>query len=220
MQLRNGKITDVSSAYIGDYCKVQTQLLANITDAKVSGGGVLTLSFLESIYQLFRHTNAELPAQNIAGFYTYIVTIYERSFTMMCQLTEKTYSPVYRPKTKKQMELFVRTLLEIDRTQEYLTCLIKEHQVKMFEYGAAMCNNKNWSGGKASLYITMLSKCLSHIYRVEHDELFYKVYEYGSGEYTDIEYFNYYFGENYYEPENTEYDEFLQTTKNYFVIPK
>lgn len=219
MQLRNGKITDVSSAYIGDYCKVQTQLLANITDAKVSGGGVLTLSFLESIYKLFRHTNAEFPAQNIAGFYTYIVTIYERSFTMMCQLTEKTYSPVYRPKTKKQMELFVRTLLEIDRTQEYLTCIIKEQQVKMFEFGAAMAN-KNWSEGKAYLYITMLSKCLSHIYRVEHDETFYKVYEYGSGEYTDIEYFDYYFGENYYEPENTEYDEFLQTTKNYFVIPK
>jgi hypothetical protein len=220
MQLRNGKITDVSSPYIRDYCKVQTQLLANITNAKVSGAGVLTLSFLESIYQLFRHTNTELPAQNIAEFYTYIVTLYERSFTMMGQLTEKTYSPVYRPKTKKQMELFVRTLLEIDRTQEYLTRLIKEHQVKMFEYGAAMCNNKNWSGGKASLYITMLSKCLSHIYRVEHDELFYKVYEFGSGEYTDIEYFNYYFGENYYKPENTEYDEFLKTTKNYFVIPQ
>jgi hypothetical protein len=87
----------------------------------------------------------------------------------------------------------------------------------MFQFGRSRKNQEKY---KATSYMENLSKCLCHIYRVEDDEMFYGVYEYGAKEYTDIEIFDYYFGENYYEPENVEYDDFLQTTKIYFDIPR
>lgn len=127
-----------------------------------------------------------------------------------------TYSEVRRPKSDKAKIMFVRALFEIDRSQEYLTGLIKKHQVEMFKFGRS---DKNQEKDRARFYMENLSKCLCHIYRVEHDETFYGVYEYGNGEYTYIEIFDYYFGENYYEPENVDYDDFLQTTKIYFDIP-
>jgi len=128
-----------------------------------------------------------------------------------------TYSGVRRPNSDKEKMLFVRSLLEIDRIQEYLTGLIQKHQAEMFQFGRS---NKTQEKDKARLYMENLSKCLCHIYRVEHDETFYGVCEYGANEYTDIEIFDYYFGENYYEPENVDYDDFLQTTKIYFDIPR
>lgn len=161
--------------------------------------------------------NSDLPKLDLEEFCRYIVTAYEKSFTMMYQLIEITYSEVRRPKTDKAKSMFVRALFEIDRSQEYLTGLIKKHQVEMFEFGRS---NKNREKYNANAYMENLSKCLCHIYRIEDDEMFYGVYEYGANEYTDIEIFDYYFGENYYEPENVEYDDFLQTTKIYFDIPR
>ena len=212
MQLRSGKVTNWSSAY----CRKQTKLMCNLLEARVSSGNCASLSLLTSVFEIFQHMNSELPKLDLEEFCRYIVTAYEKSFTLMYQLIEMSYSEVRRPKSDKAKIMFVRALLEIDRSQEYLTGLIEKHQVEMFQFGRS---DRNQEKDKARLYMENLSKCLCHIYRVENDETFYKVYEYGAKEYTDIEIFDYYFGENYYEPENTEYDEFLQTTKNYFVIP-
>ena len=213
MQLRSGKVTNWSSAY----CRKQNELMCNLVDARVSSGNCANVFLLTSVYDIFHNMNAELPKQDLEEFCRYIVTAYEKSFTMMYQLIEMTYSEVRRPKSDKAKIMFVRALFEIDRSQEYLTGLIKKHQVEMFRF---LRSDKNQEKYKATAYMENLSKCLCHIYRVEEDEMFYRVYEYGANEYTDIEIFDYYFGENYYEPENVDYDEFLQTTKNYFDIPR
>ena len=213
MQLRSGKVTNWSSAY----CRKQNELMCNLVDARVSSGNCANVFLLTSVYDIFHNMNAELPKQDLEEFCRYIVTAYEKSFTMMYQLIEITYSEVRRPKSDKAKIMFVRALFEIDRSQEYLTGLIKKHQVEMFRF---LRSDKNQEKYKATAYMENLSKCLCHIYRVEEDEMFYRVYEYGANEYTDIEIFDYYFGENYYEPENVDYDEFLQTTKNYFDIPR
>ena len=213
MQLRSGKVTTWSSAY----CRKQNELMCNLVDARVSSGNCANVFLLTSVYDIFHNMNAELPKQDLEEFCRYIVTAYEKSFTMMYQLIEITYSEVRRPKSDKAKIMFVRALFEIDRSQEYLTGLIKKHQVEMFRF---LRSDKNQEKYKATAYMENLSKCLCHIYRVEEDEMFYRVYEYGANEYTDIEIFDYYFGENYYEPENVDYDEFLQTTKNYFDIPR
>jgi len=223
MQLRSGKITNWSPAY----CRKQKQLMCNLVDARVSSGNCARLPLLTAIYLIFENMNSDLPKQDLEEYCGYIVTAYEKSFTLMYQLIEMTYSEVRRPKSDKEKVLFVRTLLEIDRIQEYLTGLIKKHQAEMFQFGHNQTHkkglappDKNQERDKARLYMENLSKCLCHIYRVEHDETFYGVYEYGNGEYTDIEIFDYYFGENCYEPENIDYDDFLQTTKIYFDIPR
>ena len=211
MQLRSGKVTKWSSAY----CRKQKELMCNLLEARVSSGNCANLFLLKSVFEIFQHMNSHLPKQDLEEFCGYIVMAYERSFTMMYQLIEITYSEVRRPKTDKAKSMFVRTLFEIDRSQEYLTGLIKKHQVEMFQF---LRSRKNQEKYKATAYMENLSKCLCHIYRVEDDEMFYRVYEYGVNEYTDVEIFDYYFGENYYEPENVDYDDFLQTTKNYFEI--
>lgn len=213
MQLRSGKVTNWSSAY----CRKQNELMCNLLEARVSSGNCANVFLLTSVYEIFHHMNAELPKQDLEEFCGYIVTAYEKSFTLMYQLIEMSYSEVRRPKSDNAKIMFVRALLEIDRSQEYLTGIIEKHQVEMFQFGRS---DRNQEKDKATSYMKNLSKCLCHIYRVENDEMFYRVYEYGAKEYTDVEIFDYYFGENYYEPKNAEYDDFLQTTKNYFEIPR
>ena len=213
MQLRSGKVTNWSSAY----CRKQNELMCNLLEARVSSGNCANLFLLTSVYEIFQHMNSHLPKQDLEEFCGYIVTAYEKSFTMMYQLIEITYSEVRRPKTDKAKSMFVRALFEIDRSQEYLTGLIKKHQAEMFQFGRS---RKNQEKDKATSYMKNLSKCLCHIYRVENDEMFYRVYEYGAKEYTDVEIFDYYFGENYYDAGMHEHDDFLQTTKNYFEIPR
>ena len=213
MQLRSGKVTNWSSAY----CRKQNKLMCNLLEARVSSGNCANVFLLTSVFEIFQHMNAELPKLDLEEFCRYIVTAYEKSFTLMYQLIEMSYSEVRRPKSDKAKIMFVRALFEIDRSQEYLTGLIKKHQAEMFQFGRS---RKNQEKDKATSYMENLSKCLCHIYRVEDDEMFYGVYEYGAKEYTDVEIFDYYFGENYHEPKNAEYDEFLQTTKNYFDIPR
>ena len=213
MQLRSGKVTNWSSAY----CRKQNELMCNLVEARISSGNIANVFLLTSVYEIFHNMNSDLPKQDLEEFCRYIVTAYERSFTMMYQLIQMTYSEVRRPKSDKAKIMFVRALFEIDRSQEYLTGLIKKHQVEMFRF---LRSDKNQGKYTATAYMENLSKCLCHIYRVEEDEMFYRVYEYGANEYTDIEIFDYYFGENYYDAGMHEHDDFLQTTKKYFDIPR
>ena len=210
MKLRSGKVIYVHS----DYYVKQLQIIDNIGQSRISSEKHNKLLLLKNIYILFRQIHMELTPEKVVDYFRYITTAYERSYTIMCQLVEMTYSHVHRPKTNKEKTLFVRAMLEIYRSQEYLSGLIIRHQVEMSECGYGWFNKK-WDEERTRVYMNKLSLCLSHIHRVENDQLFYKVCEYGDNEYTEVEIFDYYFGGSY---DNYDSDEFIQTTKKYFTF--
>ena len=213
MQLRNGKVINVHS----DYYVKQLKILDNLVQIRNNNVVLLknnNVVLLKTIYNLFHQINTELKPEKVVDYFRYIITAYVKSYAIMCQLVEMTYSQARRPKTNNEKTLFVRAMLEVHRTQEYLAGLIIQHQVEMWQCGYG-CFNKKWDKEKARLYMNNLSKCLCHINRVEHDELCYNVCEYGYKEYTDIEIFDYYFGGSY---DNLDSDVFIRTTGYYLDI--